>query len=109
MKVIHRITELRNERGWTNHRMAIEAGISSPTVTNWYNTRKSEPSLNAIISLCEAFEISLSDFFNPNKEYNVLTPFQKEMLSEICQLSKAERDSLLQYIKITNTTRKQHS
>ena len=108
MQILKRITGLRNERGWTNNRMAMEAGISSATVTNWY-TRNVSPSLEMITALCVAFEISLSDFFNENKEHRVLTPFQNELLHEIGQFGKDERADLLRYIKTSNNTRKQYS
>ena len=105
MNILNRITELRDERGWKNYRMAVEAGIGSATIVNWYK-RKVTPSLEAIIALCDAFEITLSEFFNDKKERRSLTDIQNELLDEFGQLNKDERRDVLQLIKTVNATRK---
>ncbi|MCL2751941.1 MAG: hypothetical protein FWE62_04195 [Firmicutes bacterium] len=46
-KIIKRIAELRDTRGWTNNRMSVEAGIGSATVINWY-ARNATPKIEAI-------------------------------------------------------------
>ncbi len=72
--VLDRITELRNERGWSNYRVAKSAGISQSTYQTWYS-RKASPTLEGIEKVCRAFDISLSEFFYEGKkklvEYNL--------------------------------------
>lgn len=105
MDILNRITTLRDERGWTNNRMSVEAEIGSATVINWYN-RKTTPSLDAIIALCGAFGISIAEFFNESPERLSLSDVQKDFLDDFDQLNKDEKHDLHQFVKTMNKTRK---
>lgn len=104
-KIIEKIAKLRDERGWTNYRLSIESTVSTATILNWYNT-DATPKLEAIQSVCNAFGITLAEFFNEEKEIISLTDTQKEFLAEYDQLDKDEKETLLNFIKTVNTTRK---
>jgi len=56
MDTLERITQLRDERGWSNYRLAKESNISQTTLRNLYNrnTLPSIPTLEAICSLMAA-------------------------------------------------------
>ena len=49
MNVQKRIRELRNERGWTDYRLAKEANLSHSTVTN--NNAPTLPTLKAVCNI----------------------------------------------------------
>ena len=57
-----RITELKEERGWTSYRVAKNAGIPQSSLATWYSKNISPP-LDAIEKMCIAFDIPLSEFF----------------------------------------------
>lgn len=63
MDVLERINELRKNRGWSIYKLAEESGITQSTLANMF-TRKSNPSISTLIQLCEAFGITLSQFFD---------------------------------------------
>lgn len=63
MDVLERINELRKNRGWSIYKLAEESGITQSTLANMF-TRKSNPSIPTLIQLCEAFGITLSQFFD---------------------------------------------
>ena len=105
MNVLKKITKFRDERGWTNNRLSIEAGVGSATVQNWYK-RNATPKLEAVIALCEAFGISLAEFFNDEPERLSLSKVQKDFLDDFDQLNKDEKRDLHQFVKTINTTRK---
>lgn len=63
MDILKRIEELREERGWSLYKLGEEANLSPALLPNMY-ARKTLPSLPTLINLCEAFNISLSEFFN---------------------------------------------
>lgn len=105
MDIIQRITKFRDERGWTNNRMSVEAGLGSATVINWYK-RNATPKLEAITALCDAFGISLGEFFNDEGDLVSLSDVQKEFLSELDLLNKDEKRDLLKFIQTMNSTRK---
>mgnify|MGYP002573672803 FL=1 len=78
MDVIKRITELTRERGWSTYRLAQKSGLSASTIANIYR-RNTVPSLSTLEALCDAFGITLSQFFAKDTDAVPLTPEQKEM------------------------------
>ena len=78
MDVIKRITELTSERGWSTYRLAQKSGLSASTIANIYR-RNTVPSLSTLEALCDAFGITLSQFFSKDTDAAPLTPEQKEM------------------------------
>lgn len=105
MNYIKRIEELRDERHWTSHHMAIEAEIGTSTVVNWFN-RNSTPKLEAIESLCKAFGITMSEFFNESNDVSYLTEEQKEILQQWNLLHSNEKFDLLNFLKTLNNNKK---
>ena len=67
MDILRRIDELRRERNWSIYKLADEAGITQSTLANMF-TRKTLPSLTTLTQLCEAFNMSLSEFFYEGKK-----------------------------------------
>lgn len=103
-KYIKKIAELRDERGWTNNRMAVESEIGASTVINWF-TRNATPKLEAIEALCKAFGITMSQFFSEESELISLSEIQTDFLGEFDCLNLDEKQKLLDFVKSLNTTR----
>ena len=102
---IKRISELRDARCWTNNHMAMEAGIGSSTVLNWYKSN-AIPSESAIKALCDAFGITVAEFYNTNSTPVSLSEIQTDFLAEFDCLNNDEKYGLLTFLKSLNTTRK---
>lgn len=62
MDVAARIRELLYARDWTVHKLAYEAGLTTSTLYSIMDGTN-KPTITTIESLCEALDISLSDFF----------------------------------------------
>lgn len=62
MDVIGKIDALRRERGWSVNYLATEAMLTQSTVNNLFS-RRNEPKLSTLRAICDAFGITLSDFF----------------------------------------------
>lgn len=62
MNVLDKIEKLRLDRGWSVYRLAEKAGITDMCIYNWYN-RNTMPSIETIEKICEAFGMTLSQFF----------------------------------------------
>lgn len=105
MKYSKRIEEFKIKKNWTTHRLSVEAGISSATVINWF-TRGSNPKIEALESVCDAFGITLSEFFNENEEVTYLSSEQKEMLNLWDCFSKREKKLLVDLFKEMLKSRK---
>ena len=63
MNILHRIDMLRKERGWSINNLAMEAMLTQSTLNNLYN-RKNEPKISTLTAICNAFGITLAEFFD---------------------------------------------
>ena len=66
MTTLEKIDKLRIQRGWSIYKLAEEAVLTQSTLYNLYS-RKAEPKLSTLRAICDAFEITLSEFFD--KDY----------------------------------------
>ncbi len=95
MDILKRINELRRERNWTIYRLADESGISQSTLSNMFS-RGTLPSLTTLEQLCSAFGISLSQFFDNEKDGN------NELMRKFNMLSNDEKALVISLIDIIN-------
>lgn len=98
MNILNRIKQLRDERGWTNYKLAKEAHISEGSLNNLFrlNNQSTIPTLEAI---CKGFGISLSQFFAESNEPIVLNEEQREMLDIWNTLNQEQKISLLEFLR----------
>ena len=67
MNILEKIDRLRKARGWSVNNLAMEAMLTQSTVNNLY-LRNSEPKLSTLRAICNAFGITLSEFFAEEDE-----------------------------------------
>ena len=67
MKVIEGIKQMKNERGWTDYKLASEAMIPQSTLASIYE-RNTPPKLDVLESICQAFGITLAQFFMEDEQ-----------------------------------------
>lgn len=96
--VLKRINELKDERNWTNYKLAIKSNLPQTTVSNLFN-RGYEPTISTLESICNGFGITMSEFFN--EDFNVDT-LEKELLEEISKLTIEEKSALYKFLKVSN-------
>ncbi|MDD7741036.1 MAG: helix-turn-helix transcriptional regulator [Fusicatenibacter sp.] len=96
--VILHVQELCKERSWTYYRLAKEADIPYSTLNNMMN-RNNIPTIPTLQKLCDAFGITLSDFFQDESENSQLTQPQKEMIELYNRLSLEKKKILKAYMK----------
>jgi len=96
MDVLNRIDELRRERNWSINNLAMEAGLTQSTLNNLYS-RRTEPKLSTLRSICTAFDISLAEFFaeSSRKGLHAYQTEEEEIVKRVKQLDKAQRQALL--------------
>ena len=103
MDVLERLRHLMDERGWTVYRVARESGLSEKTVYNIYS-RNTMPSIPTLEAICNAFGITLAQFFADAKliemsldleevfeNWIVLTPEQKEATLSMMRAFRREQ------------------
>ena len=89
MDVIKRISDLTEERGWSTYKLAQKSGLSRNTV----------PSLSTLETLCDAFGITLSQFFAEDASSIPLTPAQKEMFDKWANLTPSQKEIIEKLIQ----------
>lgn len=98
MDVIKRISDLTKERGWSNYKLASQSGLSASTIANIYR-RNTVPSLATLETICNAFGITLSQFFAEDMNAVPLTPEQKELFDMWSNLTPPQKELIEGIIK----------
>lgn len=91
-----RIRQLMEERDWTDYRLAKEANLSHSTVTNMFN-RNNAPTLPTLEAVCEAFGITLAQFFLEGNSPE-LTEEQRILFAKWSTLKDEQKQALLALI-----------
>lgn len=98
MDVIQRIDDIMKERGWSYYKLSIESWLSSSTITNIYR-RNTVPSITTLEAICNAFGITLSQFFAEEEDFVQLSPEQKEMFDNWLCLSESQKKIVAEIIE----------
>lgn len=99
MDVLARIIELRDARGWSEYQLAERSGMAQSTISSWYRKRML-PTIPSLEKICDAFDITLSQFFLDNTDEAVmLNEKQKELLQSCVKLSPEQFDALLHFLE----------
>ena len=96
--ITNRIEELCQERSWTHYRLAIESGIPHSTLHNLLK-RSTIPTIPSISKICDAFGISLSQFFANGSDIPGLSKQQQELLNAWASLDPPKRELLMRFIQ----------
>ena len=100
MDVIKRIDALMEERGWSDYRLSQESGLSTSTIANMHR-RNTVPSIITLEAICDAFGISLAQFFSDSREQSCvhLSTEQLEMFNDWVCLTSQQKEILAATIK----------
>ena len=102
MNVLDRIVEFRTAKGWSEYQLAEESGMTQSTISSWYR-RHMTPSIPSLERICDAFGISLSQFFMESGAQPVfLTDKQVELINATNKLSPEQLDSLSTFLETLN-------
>jgi transcriptional regulator with XRE-family HTH domain len=98
MDILERIATLQEKRGWSDYRLAKEAGIPQSTLSNLYK-RKNSPTISTLEAVCRALGISLSQFFAGAREAYALTDEQKWLLDQWGLLTQSQKEGVEAYVR----------
>jgi transcriptional regulator with XRE-family HTH domain len=98
MDVLARIIELRDARNWTEYQLAEKSGMAQSTISSWYRKRML-PTIPSLEKICDAFDITLSQFFLEGEENTVtLTPEQAKLIDCAVKLTPDQFQALLSFL-----------
>ena len=97
MDIRQRQIELQKQHGWSDYKIAKEAGLSPNTVSNIYR-RGNTPSMVTLEALCRAFGITMAQFFAEGEMVEI-TPELRELFDKWTVLTAEQKTALWQIIK----------
>lgn len=96
MNVKVKIKSLMKERGLTIYALAQKSDLSQACISNWYNERNYEPSLDALQKICKGLDISLAELFcDENEEMFPVDENTRELLSVWLKLGAAQKQAVI--------------
>lgn len=95
MNVIDKIRKLQWERGWTDYKLAQAADISQSSLATLY-ARRTPPKLEMLQRICEAFGITLAQFFLEDEKIEELSEREKKILSAFRILFPEKQQALIE-------------
>lgn len=98
MDVLDRIVELRQKRGWSEYRLAEESDITQSTISSWYR-KNMIPTIPSLSKICDAFDITLSQFFLEDSENTVfVNDIQVDLLKSAEKLNEEQIKRLVAFL-----------
>lgn len=97
MDVHARLRKLLNERGWSEYKLAKASGLSESTIANIFR-RNTVPSIVTLEYICNAFGITLSQFFADGAMVE-LSPELKEIFDGWVNLTVEQKQAVSQMIQ----------
>lgn len=97
MDIIDKIEELRKQRNWTIYRLSLESGIPQTTLATM-KTRNTPVKIDALQSICEAFGITLAQFFLEDEGVEILSEQEKLLIERFRNLSTKQKSGLLELL-----------
>ncbi len=98
MNTLKRIRYHMDIRGWSEYRLAKEADLSQSTIANIFR-RDTIPSIPTLECICNAFGITLSQFFSDSGQREDLSEEEHELLMIWSTLSKDQKELMLNVIQ----------
>ena len=99
--ILNTITAFREARNWSIYDLAAHAEMKPTTISTWYNTN-AIPTLPSLVKICNAFQITLSEFFAKVEEREMgtiaVTPQQTLVLEKWAALRPDQQEAMLQLL-----------
>lgn len=98
MDIKDRLEELRKQKNISIYELTFRADLSENTIYHWYNN-KSSPSLNGLIAVCNALDITIEEFFNP-KVKGALSVRESELVELFSKCRDEEQEAVLTLLRM---------
>lgn len=94
MDIINRIEKLKKQRGWSDYKLSLESGIAQSTLATM-KQRKTPLKVDALQSICDAFGITLAQFFLEDEKVEILSEQERKLVENFRKLSSKKQIALL--------------
>lgn len=93
--ILGRIEDEKKKRGWSDYQLSVQSGVSQAILTTW-KKKSLTPSLASIEQICDAFGITLSQFFNEGETVRVLSNEEAQLVDLWEKTSMKQKETILQ-------------
>lgn len=97
MNVIERIDALCQKHNMSKYRLSLITGISQSAFSK-IARQQSSLSVDTIYRICDAFGITIAQFFSEEEEFPDLSPEQKQLLNHWELLNPQKKDFAMKMI-----------
>lgn len=94
MEINEKINKLRWERGWSVYTLACESGLTPSTLESMLK-RNSPPKIETLQAICDAFGITLSQFFLDDEHAEMLSAREKQLISLFRKLNTKKQQAII--------------
>lgn len=100
MDILKRIVDLRTERNWTEYQLAERSGLTQSTISSWYR-KNMLPTIPSLSKICDAFGITLSQFFlEDESKITTLSEQQLRLMYYAAKLNPEQHEALVAFLKL---------
>ena len=93
MNVLEKVKNMQLERGWSTYKLALESGLTQSTLSNMF-ARGTCPTVDTLEKICDAFGITLSEFFEESDRKTHVSKEELELLRKYRALTDKEKDAV---------------
>lgn len=98
MNVLNRIRELMVLNGWSQYELAKKSGVAYTTINSIFKN-EGVPSIPTLEDICQAFGLTMSQFFAEGEDFHHLTAEEITLLKKWNQLNLEQKSILLKLIE----------
>ena len=95
--IIKKILNLCDDRNWSTYQLAQRADITHSTLNSCIN-RDTAPKIETLQRICEAFGITLAQFFLEDETAEILSQKEKELVALFRKLPEKKQQALIDLI-----------
>ncbi len=98
MNIARRITELREEQGFSMRKLAERSGVSQSFISSIESGQK-QPTLDSLVKLADGLGITLIELLGGEPAAKSLPPNLQDLLANARQLTPTQLESLNQFVR----------
>ena len=95
MDILEEIKRLRKMRGWSEYELSVRSNVPQSTISTWYG-KGQVPTLFSLEKICEAFHITLSQFFSGEEDVVYVNEEQRKLLDKWSALTRKQQELFLE-------------
>jgi len=95
--ILEIITKNREAQHWTEYQLAEKSGLPQSTISSWYR-KNMTPSFASLEKICQAFGLTLSQFFQDGEKLIFVTREDRGLLERWSYLTAEQKQAVRQIL-----------